>query len=210
MDKPLTILGLIFVLVVIADTTAGASSTLRPWFDAATWLLWAVFALEFVLRAVIAPSAWTFIRRNWWQLVFLLVPFLRFLRVAGRLARLRPARLGRLASSAIRGVRTATRTLTSRLAWLGAVTAIVILSASQMLYEFGGYLSYPEALHDAAYGAITGEPLKVNSAVADVVELGLALYAVVVFAVLAGSLGAYFLEERQTEGTANEDHRLRP
>lgn len=200
MDKPLTVLGVIFVLVVVADTSAGPRSALRSWFDALSWLLWAIFAFEFVLRAVIAPSTRTFFRRNWWQLVFLLVPFLRFLRVAGRLGRLRPARLGRLVSSATRGIRTATGTLTSRLAWLTGVTAVVILSASQVLYEYGGYGSYADALHDAAYGAITGEPLGADSGVADVAELVLALYAVVVFAVLAGSLGAYFLERRVDPG----------
>ena len=201
MDRPLTALGVIFLLVVLADTTAGDRSGLRPWLDAATWLLWALFAAEFVLRAVIAPSTWRFVRRNWWQLVFLLLPFLRFLRVAGRLARLRPVRLGRLLSSAVRGVRTATRTLTSRIGWLGTVTAIVILSASQLLYEFAGYHSYAEALHDAALSAITGEGLPQESAVADVVELFLALYAVAVFAFLAGAVGAYLFERRPYEAT---------
>lgn len=196
MDKPLTVLGFIFVLVVVADTTTAAGSRARPWIDTATWALWAVFALEFILRAAIAPSTSRFFRRNWWQLVFLVLPFLRFLRIAGRLARLRPARMGRLVSSTVRGLRTATGALTSRIAWLAAVTTIVILVASQILYEFGGYASYAAALHDAAYSAITGEALPVRSAVADVLELVLAIYAVVVFAFLAASLGAYLLERR--------------
>ena len=208
MDKPLTVLGVIFLLVVAADTTVASGSEVRAWIDAVTWVLWAVFALEFTLRAVIAPSTSAFLRRNWWQIVFLVLPFLRFLRVAGRLARLRPARLGRLASSTVRGLRTAASTLTSRIAWLAAVTAIVILTASQILYEFAGYDSYAQALHDAAYSAITGEALPMRSAVADVLELVLAVYAVVVFAFLAGSLGAYFLERRGT-GPA-EDLRGQP
>lgn len=207
MDRPLTALGVMFVLVVLADTMVREGSGMRPWLDAATWLLWAIFAAEFVLRAVIAPSAWRFLRRNWWQLVFLLLPFLRFLRGAGRLARVRPARLGRFLSSAVRGVRTATRTLTNRIAWLATVTAIVILSASQILYEFAGYRSYAEALHDAALSAITGEGLPQESAVADVLELVLALYAVAVFAFLAGAVGSYLFESRAhaaTGGTASE------
>ncbi len=49
------------------------------------------------------------------------------------------------------GVRTAWRTLSSRLAWLGAVMGIVVLAAGQLLFEFGGYESYGRALHDAAH-----------------------------------------------------------
>ena len=202
MDKPLTALGIIFLLVVLADTTTAAHHQVGPWIEAATWLLWGVFAAEFVLRAAIAPSTPAYLRRNWWQIVFLVLPFLRFMRVAGRLGRLRPGRLGRLLSSTVRGLRTAARTLTSRIAWLAAVTTIVVLSASQILYEFVPYDSYPAALHDAAYAAVTGEPIRAESGVADVLELVLAVYAMVVFAFLAGSLGAYLLE-RRAEGTGS-------
>lgn len=192
MDKPITVLGILFLLLALADP--GAGSNLRPWFDAATWTLWAIFVGEFLLRWYIAPSRTRFLRRNWWQVLFLAVPFLRFLRVAGRLARLRPARLGRLLSSAVRGLRATTKSLSSRVAWLGAVTAIVILISAQLLFEFAGYDSYPDALHDAAYSAVSGQPIGGDHALAQVLELVLALYAVIVFAFLAGTLGAYLLE----------------
>jgi voltage-gated potassium channel len=193
LDGPVTALGIIFLLLVLADTVAQPSGALATAFDVASWAIWAVFVLEFVLRAIVAPSTWGFLRRNWWQLVFLVVPFFRFARI---LARLRLARLGRVVSSAVRTTRTAGATLSSRLGWLGAVTAIVILSSSQVLYEFAPYDRYGDALHDAALATITGEPLGVESGLAQVLEVGLALYSVVVFATLAGVLGAYFLEGR--------------
>lgn len=199
LDTPVTVLGVVFVLLLVAESSMHDEARLRPWFDGAGWALWAVFVAEFLARMLAAPSTSRFLRRNWWQAVFLAVPFLRFLRVAGRLARLRPARLGRLASSAVRGVRTAGRTLSSRLAWLAAVTVIVALVAGQLLFEFGGYDSYGRALHDAAYATITGEPIPAEGALADVLELVLALYAVVVFGLLAGALGAYFLERSRHE-----------
>lgn len=199
LDTPVTVLGVVFLLLLVAEATMHDDARLRPWFDAAGWVLWAVFVAEFVARMVATPSTSRFLRRNWWQVVFLALPFLRFLRVAGRLARLRPARLGRLASSAVRGVRTAARTLSSRLAWLGAVTGIVVLISGQLLFEFGGYDDYGAALHDAAHATITGEPLPEEGGLADVLELVLALYAVVVFAVVAGSLGAFFLERTRDQ-----------
>ena len=55
---------------------------------------------------------------------------------------------------------------------------------------------YAVALHDAAYATVTGEPLSADTGLARVMELVLATYSVVVFAALAGMLGAYFVQSR--------------
>jgi voltage-gated potassium channel len=207
MDGPVTALGVIFLLVVLVDTAIRPEGALAVAFDLAGWLLWAVFVLEFALRAVVAPSTGAFLRRNWWQVVFLALPFLRFVRILARVAR-----LGRVVSSAVRTTRGATATLSSRLGWLSAATAIVVLAASQILYEFAPYERYADALHDAALATITGEPTGVDSAAADVLEVVLALYSVVVFATLAGVLGAYFLRpdrDRDQHGGQHQGDRTR-
>lgn len=193
LDAPVTVLGVIFLLVVLVDTVAEPAGLLATVFDVAGWVIWAVFVLEFVLRAIIAPSTSAFLRQNWWQLIFLALPFLRFGRI---LARLRLARLGRVVSSAVRTTRSAGAKLSGRLGWLSAVTVIVILATSQILYEFAAYDRYGDALHDAALATITGEPMGSRAGLARVLEVALALYSVVVFATLAGVLGAYFLENR--------------
>jgi voltage-gated potassium channel len=192
MDGPVTALGILFGLLVLADAVVAPTGALKTAFDVASWVIWAVFVCEFVLRAVIAPSTGEFLRRNWWQLVFLAVPFLRFTRILARVAR-----LGRVASSAVRSTRTAGAKLSSRLGWLSAVTSIVVLATSQVVYEFAPYEQYSGALHDAALATITGEPLSVPSGLTQVLDVVLALYSVVVFAALAGTIGAYFLEGRE-------------
>ncbi len=191
LDKPLTAAGVVFSLLVLADTVVPAEGRLQTSFEVAGWVLWAVFVGEFVLRLTIAPSTAGFLRRNWWQLIFLAVPFLRFLRP---LARLRIPRLGRLLSASIRSGRVAGRRLTSRLAWLATVTLIVVLASSLLLFELAVFASYPDALHAAALATVTGEPLGRDAGAAKVVEVVLAVYSVVVFASLAGMLGAFFLE----------------
>lgn len=193
LDGPITALGVIFLLVVVAQAFVEAGTAAATAFDLAAWALWLVFVVEFVARAVVAPSTARFLRRNWWQLAFLIVPFLRFVRI---LHAMRLARAGRIVSSAVRSSRTARHSLTSRLGWLMAATVIVILTSSQLLYEFSSFGSYPEALHRAALTVIAGEPLQRDDAFGKVVEVVLALYSVVVFATLAGSVGAYFLERR--------------
>ena len=152
-----------------------------------------MFVAEFALRAWVARDQRRFWARNWWQLVFLAVPFLRFARA---FSLLRAARVGGVLSAAVRGSRSAGRLLSGRVGWLAMVTGVVVLASSQLLYVLEVYTSYGDALHDAALATVTGEPLGAAGAIARTVEVVLAVYSVVVFATLAGAFGAFFLERR--------------
>lgn len=194
MDGPTALLGVIFLLVVLVETISQPEGAIGAAFEVTGWILWLFFVAEFVVRWIVAPDSWGFLRRHWWELIFLVLPFLRFARI---LARIRLARTGRVVSSAVRSTRTAGAELSTRLGWLAALTAIVILAASQLLYESAGYTSYGVAIHDAALATISGEPTGRDHAVAQVLDVVLGLYSVVVFAALAGALGAFFLKRRE-------------
>ena len=189
LDRPMGVLGLLFVFVVLGQAVATAEG-LRTALVIVGWLLWAVFVAEFLLRLYVAADRGRFLRRNWWQVLFLLLPFLRFARAV---TLLRAARVGGVLSAAVRGSRSAGRLLSDRLAWLVVVSAVVVLASSQLLLIVGSYDNYGNALHDAALATITGEPLGRPDAFAQVLEVVLAAYSVAVFATLAASLGAYFL-----------------
>ncbi|WP_299954650.1 hypothetical protein [uncultured Modestobacter sp.] len=195
LDRPMGVLGLVFVLVVL-----GQSLAREPWLvtslTVAGWVCWAVFVAEFAVRAYRAPSQRRFWGRNWWQLLFLALPFLRFARA---LTLLRTARIGGVLSAAVRGSRSAGRLLSSRIGWLTAVSGVVVLGSSQLLYVVGAYDTYGPALHGAALATVTGEPLATDHGLARFLEVALAVWSVAVFATLAGALGAYFLERRSAE-----------
>jgi voltage-gated potassium channel len=70
------------------------------------------------------------------------------------------------------------------------------MGASQLLFVAETFTDYGRALHGAALATVTGEPLAADGAVARVLEVVLAIYSVVVFATLAGALGAFFLQKR--------------
>ena len=184
-------LGILFLLVVLGEQFARPGGGLSLLLTVVGWLLWAVFVAEFAARLVVAPDTGRFLRRNWWQVLFLVLPFLRVLRLVRAV---RVLRTGRVLSSAVRSSRSARQVLGGRVGWLAVVSAIVVFGSSQLLYEFGGYLTYAEALHAAALAAITGEPLGRPDAFSRLVEVLLAIFSVVVFATLAGTLGAYFLD----------------
>lgn len=150
LDQPMGVLGLVFLLVVLGQLTA-TDPGLQLGLSIAGWVFWAVFLAEFILRAYIAGNSRTFWRTNWWQVIFLLVPFLRFFRAlqAIRLLRIgRVVRVGGILSAGIRGSRSAGRLLSSRIAWLAAVTAVVILAVSQLLYATGTHSDYSDALRN--------------------------------------------------------------
>ncbi len=201
LDVPITAAGVVFLLLVLAETISDPKGHVGTLFSITSWTLWALFVGEFVLRLVVAPSTSSFLKRNWWQLFFLAVPALRFVRA---LRVLRAARVGRVLSSAVRSSRTAGRQLSSRLAALGVVTIVVVLASSQLLFELGDYDSYGDALDDAALATIAGEPFFPEHAVLRVLQILILGYSVVVFAALAGTVGAFLLERRD-----DDDRRLR-
>ncbi len=190
----MTALSVVFLLVVLSEQITRPGGALSVVLTVLGWALWAVFAAEFLARMVVAPSTGRFLRRNWWQVLFLVLPFLRVLRLVRAV---RVLRSGRLLSSAVRTSRSARQLLGGRVGWLGVASAIVVLGSSQLLWEFSGYPTYAAALHAAALGTVTGEPLGQPDAFAQVFEVLLAIFSVVVFATLAGSVGAYFLARHE-------------
>jgi voltage-gated potassium channel len=196
LDIPFTAAGLLFVVVVVADTATEPGTPLSLFWSRTTWVLWSLFVVEFVLRLVLARSTARFLRRNWWQIVFLAVPFLRFLR-----AFTRTARLARVGSSSVRSTRTAAGKLGSRLAWLVALTLSVVLIGTNLLYDLGQTTTLADALHLAALAAVAGEGIPGAEGWGRLVEITLVAWSSIGFAALAGSAGA-FLVERHEEGEA--------
>ena len=194
LDRPMGVLGLVLLFVVLGQTLAGPPLT--DVLAVVGWLLWAAFVAELALRAYVAQDQRRFWKRNWWQVIFLAVPFLRVFRAASALRLARVARVGGVLTSAVRGSRSAGRLLGGRVGWLAAVTAVVILATSQLLYLVDAFDSYAEALHGAALATIAAEPLASPAPAARILEVVLSIYSVAVFATLAGALGAYFLEQR--------------
>jgi voltage-gated potassium channel len=81
----------LIVVPLLFDLEPGTTSTLF----AIDWFIWAVFALEYLIRLYLAPSKGRFIRSNIVDLLVVALPFLRPLRVARSARFLRILRLGR-------------------------------------------------------------------------------------------------------------------
>ena len=192
-------LAVVFILVIVGDAMVESESPYATIFTVSGWLIWAIFVVDFAVRLRIAPSTANFLRKNWWQVLFLILPFLAFFRF---FIAIRVARAGRLLSAAVRGTRSAASNLRNRLSTAGAVTVIVILLSANVLFEFGNVRPYGDALRAAALATIAGEPTSGDTAIAKVLDVVLALYSVVIFGAVAGSVGAFFLERRAEDEKA--------
>lgn len=203
LDVPMGILGVVFLLVVLGQLLA-TEPGLTLVLTIVGWIFWSVFVGEFILRAYFAGFSHRFWKKNWWQVIFLLVPFLRFFRALQSLRLLRVARVSRfggIISAGVRGSRSAGRLLSSRIGRLSAVTAVVILASSQLLYATGSYKNYGDALYETAIATITGYGLTPMDTFSKIMQVLLAVYSVAIFATLAGSLGAFFLRGEQPNAT---------
>jgi voltage-gated potassium channel len=203
LDLPMTALGVLALLLVIAEGLSDPSGSLADLFFWSSIALGVIFLGEFVLRVCIAPSTAKFFQKNWWQAIFVFLPFFRFTKVLTGVGR-----VGRVSSSAIRATRSAANMFTSRIAWLATITAIVILTSGQLLYDVSG-LDYGEALHDAALATINGEPIGSDEPLAQTLDVLLGIYAVIIFAGLAASLGAFYIEQRNPPRSVTEAQEVR-
>jgi voltage-gated potassium channel len=205
LDIPMGIIGVIFLFVVLGQLLSN-DPQLTLALTIVGWVFWAIFLTEFLLRAYIAGFQHQFWKKNWWQAIFLLVPFLRFFRILESLRLVRVARFSRMGvilSAGVRSSKSAGRLLTNRIGWLIAVTAVVILASSQLLYAAGSHFNYADSLFEAAITTITGTGLTPTDGFSRTIHVLLAVYSVAVFATLAGTLGAFFLRAEKPKDAAS-------
>lgn len=191
LDRPIATLGVVALALWLVEPFTSSQALLKIVVDVVWIGIALAFLVEFLARAIVAPETWPFLRKHWWEIGLVALPFLRFLRV------LRAGRAGRGVASAVHSSRRAGAKLRSRLTLLLVVTAVVACAAGRLLWEFGGYeKSYPDALHDAAMSTVTGAGLGSAHVFAQVFEIVLGIYSAVIIATIAGALGAYFIQAK--------------
>lgn len=81
-DWPLTALALVFLAAyawAVLDTTL--SPLAHRWLDVLLWTTWALFAADYLARLVLARRRWRFVRRHPLDLLVIVLPVVRPLRV---------------------------------------------------------------------------------------------------------------------------------
>ena len=205
-------LGVVFALLVGYDIAVDVSPSTSTALEIAGWTIWGVFALEFFAKLALAPAKRRFVRRHWIQVVMLVIPTLRVLRFLRllRLGRALPA--ARVVSSSYRTVGTARRLFRSRLGYLAGASAVVAIALAELAFLFERDAADPafDSFGDAVLWGFTvvlalqGDPVP-SSAGGRIVMLGGFVFGLVVVASLAGSIGAFFVDDRRERAAREEE-----
>jgi voltage-gated potassium channel len=92
-DVPMMVITILWLPVLILPLVMSVHGTMNDVFVAIDFMVWALFAIEYVVKLYLAPERWHFVRTHVLDLIIVVVPFFRPLRAA-RLVRLQV--LGRL------------------------------------------------------------------------------------------------------------------
>ena len=201
-------LGALFALVVDFDIAVPLDGTAATVLEILGLVIWAIFVVEFATKLWLAPRRSVYLRRHWWQPVFLLLPFLRvfsFLRLA-RLGRALPA--SRVISSSYRAAGTAKFLLRSRLGFLGALSTLSAIAIAQLAYVFerdaegSVFPSFGDAVLWAvgAVVALQADPVPSSVGGRIVMLVGFVI-GLILIASLAGVIGSFLVDERRERAT---------
>lgn len=208
LDIPMAVLAVVWAVLVAYELIAPRDQ--REVLGVVSNVIWVLFAVELLVKLVVSGHPGRFLRRRWPSVLFLVLPLLRVLRLFRALRLVRVLPMGRVVGSSYRAVGTARVLLTGRLQFLLAATVVVVFGGGQLLFVLergrdGALTSLGDALWWSANLGIAAnmvhEPVTLTGRL---LAIALSIYAIVVFAALAGTIGAYFLEARQ-ERAADEE-----
>ncbi len=198
LDVPLALASLLMVLIAVIELTGEVGGPWRGRLALLGWSLWGLFFVEFAVKFVLAPVKRAYLRRNWLDVLVLLVPFLRFLKVLSVLRATRALPLFRLAVFGGRGSGGALPLLKRRrLGQLALISVLVILlgAAAGLLLEADAPAATIEDFGDALWwsGALVttvGSEIYPVTAGGRVLGFVLMLYAVGIFSYFIASIAS--------------------
>lgn len=209
LDVPMAVLAVVWAGLVAYELIAPSDQ--REVLAIASNVIWALFAVELIAKLVVSRHPGRFLRRHWPSVLFLVLPLLRVLRLFRALRLVRVLPLSRVVGSSYRAVGTARVLLTGRLQFLLAATVVVVFGSGQLLFVLErGRQDALTSLGDALWWSanlgiasnVVHEPVTLAGRL---LAIALSVYAIVVFASLAGTIGAYFLEARQERAAYEDD-----
>ena len=207
-------LGVVFLMVILIDLsplplTPREQGTIR----AAELVMYLLFVLEFVTRWWIAEDKRRFIKRNWFNLVVLLLPMLRPLMLARSVPALASSSgLTGIAGShrGLAGLRELTRG--RQLAYVVSLTVVIVLLATGSVFYLehtvpgSPFTTFSETIWWAATLVTTinndDDPV---TGPGRIIALLVRIYAVSVFGYITASIATWFIGRNATPAVTGSD-----
>jgi voltage-gated potassium channel len=197
---PMTILGFVWLILLVVDFTSGLSPALRD----VSYTIWGVFILQFLLEFVIAPKKLAYLERNWITAIALLVPAFRVFsvfRAIRALRALRGLRLVRVIGSANRGMRSLGSVMGRRgVKYVSSLSLLVAVAGASGMYAFehrvpgSTLVSFSSALWWTAMTLTTmGSDYFPKTSEGRLLCFLLALYGFAVFGYVTATIASFFV-----------------
>lgn len=208
-EVPLLVLALAVIPLLLAPVLLDLSEAVEQAILVADWFIWAAFAFEFAVRLALSVERRRYVVEHWLDLIIVVVPFLRPLRVARSARALRLLGLSRVAALIARATRDTRRVLGRRglqyaavlglaaiLGAAGVVTAFERNAQGANIHGFGDSLWWAATtVTTVGYGdrfPVTAEGRGVG--------VFLMLVGITLFSLLTANIAAFFVESDE-EGT---------
>ena len=212
-ELPLLILALAIVPLIVVPFAFDLNSTIDDAFLATDWLIWAIFAIDLTVRTYLSEHRRQYLISHWYDVLIVVIPFLRPLRILRSARALRLLRLTRAVSFSVRFLIVA-RTLGQRhgLAYVMVVGIFLLFAAAILVFVFernqGGPIDdFSTALWWAVVTITTvgyGDAFPVTNE-----GRGIAIFLMVVgislFGFLTASIAAFLVEQDQASKTTLDD-----
>lgn len=214
-EVPLLLLALAMVPLLVLPLLLDLPSGVEGAIVAADWFIWAAFAFEYVVRLALTEERWRFVRRHWADLLIVVLPFLRPLRIVRSARALRLLRLARVGSALGKVGHDGKRLLVRHhLHYALLVIGIVIVGAAALaLVAEDGSGGSIDSFGDALWWAVStvttvgyGDVFPVTPAGRGVAAF-LMVTGIALFGVLTANLTTFFVErgDPQTDDVAPDD-----
>lgn len=202
LDLPLSIASLVVVLLVIIQLTGDINEPWQGRLEVLSWSLWGLFFLEFAAKFALAPVKRTYLKKNWLDVLVVLLPFLKFLRLARVLRATRALPIFRLLVFGGKGSGSALVLLRRRrLGQLGIISVMVILLGASVGYLLeidasGGRIeNFGDALWWSATTITTvGSEIYPVTVGGRILAFVLMIYAIGVFSYFIGAIASVLVD----------------
>jgi voltage-gated potassium channel len=201
---PMLFLAVAIIPIIVVPLVVKLSPRSTSLLLAADWLIWAAFAIEYIIRAFIAPRKWHFFSHNVIDFVVVAIPFAQPLRLLRSVRVLRVLRATRVAAFAGKGAKEG-RALFSRenfsyailvgsLAILGGAALVLVVEKDA---STSNIRSFPDAIWWAISTVATvgyGDKYPVT-AEGRAIAIVLMLLGIGLFGLIAATLSSFFVEQ---------------
>lgn len=218
-EIPMLILVVVMIINLILPFVLPLDETTRHTLELIDWFIWGAFAFELIVKTYIAPGKLVYLRKNWFDVVIVLLPLLRVLRVARVIRGARALRVLRFARILVFfGKFTQEVKLIFKrhgFHYLFVVFLALIVIGTVLINNFDnqsadGIQSIPDSLWLVIVNAFSGGFANVypQSPEAKAVSVLLIVVGTVIVSYFTASLASYFTEKEQDIEQARIEKKL--